>query len=250
MMSGMGLEYSSPEAFVRTFAPYARLVGVATDIPPEALIAMACHESDFGRRCELTRNDLFGVGQGEADYGSPVESLVAFADLVTTSPRYRGALGQTTVIGFVEGLRLGGYVTDVNYAARVEDIAAQYASVIRHALAQPAGSAESSVSASSPDAVLTRDESLAACGEAATSAFVKVFGRLPSRTEASDLAAHINYRPRAADGPAASPAAPVSAPVSDAVSAPVSAPVPVPVSAPVSEPVSDVVDLPTIVQPL
>src|SRR6516164_3262004 len=119
------VDSSSPEAFIRSIAPYAARVSKATGIPAAALIGMAANETGYGKYA--SHNNLFGIkGTGPAgsfntptweDYGngpvtitdnfrayhSPAESFIDFADLIETSPRYKGAVGQTTVEGFVNG---------------------------------------------------------------------------------------------------------------------------------------------------
>jgi len=148
-----GVDSSSPEAFIRSIAPYAQRVSQATGIPAEALIGMACNETGYGRYAE--GNNLFGIkGTGPAgsfstqtweDYGdgrvtivdnfrgyhSVAESFVDFAKLVTTSERYRGAMGQTTVEGFVDGLRRGGYMTDPDYVQKISAISTHYSATIK-----------------------------------------------------------------------------------------------------------------------
>src|SRR5260221_9831857 len=148
-----GVDSSSPEAFIRSTAPYAQPVSQPTGIPAEALIGMACNETGYGRYAE--GNNLFGIkGTGPAgsfstqtweDYGdgrvtivdnfrgyhSVAESFVDFAKLVTTSERYRGAMGQTTVEGFVDGLRRGGYMTDPEYVQKISAISTHYSAGIQ-----------------------------------------------------------------------------------------------------------------------
>jgi hypothetical protein len=151
-----GVDSSSPEAFIRSIAPYAQRVSQATGIPAEALIGMACNETGYGRFAE--GNNLFGIkGTGPAgsfstqtweDYGSGrvtivdnfrgyhsvAESFVDFAKLVTTSQRYQGAMGQTTVEGFVDGLRRGGYMTDPDYVQKISAITTHYSGTIKESL--------------------------------------------------------------------------------------------------------------------
>jgi len=150
-----GVDSSSPEAFIRSVAPYAQRVSQATGIPAEALIGMAANETGYGRFAE--GNNLFGIkGTGPAgsfstqtweDYGdgrvtivdnfrgyhSVAESFVDFAKLVTTSQRYQGAMGQTTVEGFVDGLRRGGYMTDPDYVQKISAITSHYSATIKKA---------------------------------------------------------------------------------------------------------------------
>ena len=227
----VGLDSSSPDAFIRSVAPYAARVSKATGIPAEALIGMAANETGFGKYA--SHNNLFGIkGTGPAgtfstptweDYGngpvtivdnfrayhSPAESFMDFADLVTTSPRYRGAVGQTSVEGFVSGLKAGGYMTDPDYVQKISGITTRYSSVIKQSLAAssadgapmarpapPAANVGSSVARPSSGVVvpnqfaigLPTDEALAACGPVAAIAFAQVYGRNPTPTEAMDLA--------------------------------------------------------------
>jgi flagellar protein FlgJ len=235
------VDSSSPEAFIRSVAPYAARVSKATGIPAAALIGMAANETGYGKYA--SHNNLFGIkGTGPAgsfstptweDYGngrvnitdnfrayhSPAESFIDFADLVETSPRYKGAVGQTTVEGFVNGLRQGGYMTDPDYVAKISAITTRYSSVIDDSLrasgaaplsggsAQPvqtAAAPPASTSASTSAAVarpgagvvvpdqfhigLAPDEAMAACGPVAAIAFAQVYGRNPTPAEAMDLA--------------------------------------------------------------
>ncbi|HEY1297081.1 MAG TPA: glucosaminidase domain-containing protein [Chloroflexota bacterium] len=230
-----GVDNSSPEAFIRSIAPYAARVSKATGIPAAALIGMAANETGYGKYA--SHNNLFGIkGMGPAgsfntptweDYGngavtindnfrayhSPAESFIDFADLVETSPRYKGAVGQTTVEGFVNGLRQGGYMTDPNYVSKISAITTRYSSVIDDSLraagatplsnSQPAQSAPpvqnaASAPAARPGAGVTvpdqlhiglpTDEAMAACGPVAAMAFAQVYGRNPTPAEAMDLA--------------------------------------------------------------
>lgn len=150
------VDSSSPENFIRSIAPYAARVSKATGIPAEVLIGMAANETGFGKYAE--GNNLFGIkgtgpagsfstqtwedyGQGRVDiqdsfraYHSPAESMMDFAKLVMTSPRYAGAMGQTSVTGFVDGLRRGGYMTDPAYVQKIDNITTRYSSVIRESL--------------------------------------------------------------------------------------------------------------------
>ena len=125
-----------------------------------------------------------------------------FAQLVTTSPRYQGAVGQTTVAGFVSGLKAGGYMTDPDYVQKITGITTRYSSVIQQSLAAssatgagpaapgavPVASAPSvAASVARPPAAgvvvpnqfaigLPTDEAMAACGPVAAIAFAQVYG--------------------------------------------------------------------------
>src|SRR5256885_1777828 len=104
------VDSSSFEAFIRGIALYAVRVSRVMGILAEVLIGMAANEMGFGRY--VHGNNLFGIkGTGLAgsfssqtweDYGegamtikntfhtyhSPTKSLLDFAKLIMTSPRY------------------------------------------------------------------------------------------------------------------------------------------------------------------
>ena len=133
---------------------------------------------------------------------------------MTTSPRYKGAVGQTTVEGFVGGLRQGGYMTDPNYVSKISAITTRYSSVIDESLrasgaapisgnpsrqpVQTAASAPAATAANRPSAGvvvpdqlhigLPVDEAMAACGPVAAIAFAQVYGRNPTVAETMALA--------------------------------------------------------------
>jgi hypothetical protein len=116
-----------------------------------------------------------------------------FADLVTTSPRYNAAIGQTTVEGFVGALKQGGYMTDPNYVQKISGIATRYASVIRESTGTagslPGARVQSGVTVPNQFAIgLPASEALAACGPVAAMAFAQVYGRTPTAQEAMELA--------------------------------------------------------------
>jgi hypothetical protein len=196
-------------------APYAAQVSKETGIPTEALVGMAANETGFGRYA--AGNNLFGIkGTGPAgsvnartweDYGkgavtinadfrayhSPAESFRDFAALVTTSPRYAGAVGQTTVEGFVGALKNGGYMTDPDYVRKIAAIANRYAPQIKEATqtAPPSPTPATRPALQVPDQFasgLSQAEAYAACGPVAAVAFARAFGRNPTVREAMDLA--------------------------------------------------------------
>ena len=210
---------SSPEAFIRSVGPYAARVSKATGIPVEVLIGMAANETGFGRHAP--GNNLFGIkGTGSAgsfnsqtweDYGqgavtirdnfrayhSPAESFLDFATLVMTSSRYKSAMGETTVEGFVGALKRGGYMTDPEYVQKISNISTRYAGVIRESVGPVAVETVAArrvpvaKGVSVPDQFgvgLPKDEAMAACGPVAAIAFAQAYGRMPSPTEAMALA--------------------------------------------------------------
>src|SRR5215471_16107757 len=156
------IDSSSPEAFIRSIAPWAKSVADQYGMPIGAIIGMAANETGFGRYS--AGNNLFGIkGSGPAgaissptweDYGAgpvninanfraytdPGQSFKDFADLVTNAPRYAAAKGQQTVEGFVQALKDGGYMTDPAYVGKISSIAQRYAGTINDAL-QGAGQA-------------------------------------------------------------------------------------------------------------
>ncbi len=218
------VDSSSPEAFIRGIAPYAIRVSQATGIPAEVLIGMAANETGFGKYAH--GNNLFGIkGTGPAgsfnsqtweDYGqgavtindnfrayhSPAESLLDFAKLVMTSPRYAGAMGQTSVEGFVGALKRGGYMTDPDYVQKINAITTRYSGVIHDSLRSTGPAVvESGRQAPAPTAAgrgvivpdqfgvgLPADEAYAACGPMAAIAFAQAYARTPTPQEAMALA--------------------------------------------------------------
>ncbi|MBV9354660.1 MAG: glucosaminidase domain-containing protein [Chloroflexi bacterium] len=217
------IDNSSPEAFVRSITPYAAQLSRETGIPVGALVGMACNETGYGRYA--AGNNLFGIkGTGPAgsitsrtweDYGQgpvtindsfrayhdPGESFRDFGQLITTSPRYAGAVGQDSVPGFVGAIIKAGYATDPTYVQKITSIAIQYQPVIDDALQQQAGPAAPSpttlTAANSEQGVVVPDqfhvglppaEAYAACGPVAAIAFAQAYGRNPSVSEVMDLA--------------------------------------------------------------
>jgi len=81
-----GVDNSSPEAFIRSVAPYAQRVSAATGIPAEALIGMAANETGYGRFAE--GNNLFGIkGTGPAGSFSTVAVAAAPAPRTGSGPK-------------------------------------------------------------------------------------------------------------------------------------------------------------------
>lgn len=123
------IDASSPAAFARSFAPYAKYAADKLGIDPTWVTAMAASESNYGK---APGNELFGVkGSGnagtqqlathEGEYGgvqttggfaayhSPMDAVNAWVDLL--SSRYKGAVGAADLPSFVHGLKQGGYFT-------------------------------------------------------------------------------------------------------------------------------------------
>ena len=125
-------------------APTAQRLG----IDPRWLVAMAASESNWG---SAPGNELFGIkGAGTAGsvmldtwernaagvpyqtkaafaaYNSPAEAFDAFGNLL--AGHYPGALNQSTLGGFVGGLKAGGYFTDTtsHYQSTLQGILNQF----------------------------------------------------------------------------------------------------------------------------
>lgn len=138
---------SSHAAFIQSMAPVAQQWSQRTGIPANVLLAMNVSESNWGN---APGNELFGIkAPGNAGsinsptwesvngqrvntssdfgaYSSPDAAYAAFWNLVSTSPRYAGAMaalqsGDTN--GFLQGLVRGGYATDQNWGNTIQNIA-------------------------------------------------------------------------------------------------------------------------------
>jgi len=127
------------ENFIKRFGRQAYLVGLATDFPPEILLAQSALETGWGRH--IHANNLFGLkdlsfdpGCSEAetfevennqkkkikalfeDFDSPIESMLAYVALIRLSPRYHKAwLLRKDPRKYFKALQEAGYATDPNY---------------------------------------------------------------------------------------------------------------------------------------
>ena len=127
------------EEFIKRFGRQAYLVGLATDFPPEILLAQSALETGWGRH--IHANNLFGLkdlsfdpGCSEAetfevennqkkkikalfeDFDSPIESMLAYVALIRLSPRYHKAwLLRKDPRKYFKALQEAGYATDPNY---------------------------------------------------------------------------------------------------------------------------------------
>lgn len=142
------------DRFVRELWPHARAAGAELGVDPKTLIAHAALETGWGRhlpRGEDGRpsHNLFGIKAagwaGErvaaetleyADlraesrveafraYGSAGESFRDYVSLLKGNPRYAAALGTGgDSAAFARALQAGGYATDPDYAAKLEQVA-------------------------------------------------------------------------------------------------------------------------------
>lgn len=142
---------SRAASFIETMLPHARHAERQTGVPASFILGQAALESGWGRR-EIHNADgtpsfnLFAIKatpgwegattevpttefeQGRVQrsrasfrsYGSYAEAFADYARLITSQPRYAGALqGAATPEGFAGGMQRGGYATDPNYALKL-----------------------------------------------------------------------------------------------------------------------------------
>jgi flagellum-specific peptidoglycan hydrolase FlgJ len=139
---------SAIEHFSEEMAPALRQAAARLGVSPRILLAQAALETGWGR--SVVGNNVFGVKAGGAWSGATVEArtqevegghLIAqqgrfrsyssvtqavddYVSLVSQSSRYRTALNAgNNVAAYANGLAAGGYATDPNYAAKLEQIA-------------------------------------------------------------------------------------------------------------------------------
>lgn len=142
---------TSQAAFVQQHGDAAQAAEKASGIPAAFMVAQAAHESGWGRR-EIRHADgssshnLFGIKAGPGwkgpvaevttteyidgqarkvtakfrAYGSYAESFADYARMISTSPRYTGAMASTgSAAGFAQNLQKAGYATDPAYAEKL-----------------------------------------------------------------------------------------------------------------------------------
>lgn len=145
---------TSPADFVREVLPHAQKAAAQLNVDPLALVAQAAVETGWGQHM-IAGNDgsnsmnLFGIKAGESwngeksvartiefkdglpfaqqaafrRYGSISESFSDYANLLSSSPRYREALEQgRDPQGFIEALGRSGYATDPSYAQKIKGV--------------------------------------------------------------------------------------------------------------------------------
>lgn len=148
---------ATKEAFVQALLPSATAAGQQLGVDPQALIAQAALETNWGRSMPRTAEggcsfNLFGIKAGSnwtgatADaattevldgkaqrqtasfrsYDSPEACMADYARLLSASPRYSAALGSgSDLAGFAGALQRGGYATDPDYASKLATLAQQ-----------------------------------------------------------------------------------------------------------------------------
>lgn len=146
--------FATREEFVRAIAPHARAAAEKIGVAPEAVIAHAALESNFGRNVPRRPDgassfNFFGVKAGgrwegastrvptlESEggvmtrrvasfraYGSMAEGFSDYVRLIAQSPRYqaaRAAGGDSNQ--YFQGLADSGYATDPDYAGKLSGV--------------------------------------------------------------------------------------------------------------------------------
>jgi len=146
--------FATREDFVRAIAPHARAAAGKIGVAPEAVIAHAALESNFGRNVPRQTDgtssfNFFGVKASGAwqgasarvptleseggvmtrrvadfrAYASMAEGFEDYARLIAQSPRYqaaRAAGGDS--IQYFQGLADSGYATDPDYAGKLSGV--------------------------------------------------------------------------------------------------------------------------------
>lgn len=140
--------------FIQPLFAEAKEASQKTGLPPQFILGQAALESGWGKRQILNADgsashNLFGIkassswkgkttdiltteyinGKPEKvmatfrSYDSYAEAFSDYANLVSTSPRYKNLIenGQT-LLGFVQGLKKAGYATDTAYAEKLSNL--------------------------------------------------------------------------------------------------------------------------------
>lgn len=136
-------------SFVQQMWSYAADTAKKLGVPTQSVLAQAALESGWGKKTLKTDSgtdsyNLFNIKAGAnwtgpvvsrevveyksgiavkstekfRVYGSYEESFADYAKLISSSPRYSGALNQDAQ-GFASGLQQGGYATDPSYAGKI-----------------------------------------------------------------------------------------------------------------------------------
>lgn len=139
--------------FVKRMLPYAQQASRETGVPAHMLLGQAALESGWGRRSIRNpdgsdSHNLFGIKaggnwtgkvaavktteyhQGVASkptekfraYASYADAFRDYAHLLSTNPRYAGALQQDNPLGFARALQESGYATDPKYADKLVSV--------------------------------------------------------------------------------------------------------------------------------
>ena len=153
------MDFSSPQAFVRSLKPYAQKAAQALGIDPTLLLAQAALETGWGQKlvknAHHSSNNLFNIKANTGWQGQriatqtleyqnhvPVMEKAAFraypsyqasfddyVKFLETNPRYSEALAQQGDEAFIRGVHQAGYATDPNYADKVLQLKSQIESM-------------------------------------------------------------------------------------------------------------------------
>lgn len=133
--------------FYNQYLPYAKQLQAKYGIPVNATLAILANETGWGANgmvapfgikgsgtagstnsptWEVMNGQRVNINDNFAQYNNLGEAFDAFGQLVSTSPRYQAAIGQTDPYQFAEALRQGGYATDPSWAKKIANIAGQF----------------------------------------------------------------------------------------------------------------------------
>jgi len=135
-------------AFSQKLMPLLQKAGQRLGVSPKILLAQTAIETGWGR--SVVGNNMFGIKAGSSWTGAKVNtatheyengqlvsivdafraypnaeaSVDDFVSLVSSSPRYRAALGKgEDVVAYAHGLLSGGWATDINYVHKLQVVA-------------------------------------------------------------------------------------------------------------------------------
>ena len=128
--------------------PLLQQAGQQLGVSPKILLAQAAIETGWGS--SVVGNNLFGIKAGSSWTGAKVDvatheyengqmvaihdafraypdaeaSVRDFVSLVSSSPRYKAALGAgDDVVSYAQGLLAGGWATDIDYVHKLRTVA-------------------------------------------------------------------------------------------------------------------------------
>ncbi|KZN13572.1 flagellar rod assembly protein FlgJ [Marinomonas sp. TW1] len=152
--SALSVVFESPQEFVEALWPHAQKAGNALGVNPKAILAQAALETGWGKY-PIAKEDgtasfnLFGIkadtrwsgdravvntlefrnGVAQREkaafraYDSFAQSFDDYADFLSSSERYKDALGAgEDTSKFAASLQAGGYATDPKYADKIDNI--------------------------------------------------------------------------------------------------------------------------------
>ena len=152
--SQRGIDFSSPNAFVKSLWPYAEKAAEALNLDPRLLISQAALETGWGQFVMKTKEgdsskNLFGIKSSKTwqgattniqsvelvsgtlkkqnsefrAYESYADSFADYANFITSKGRYQKAISVAeTPENYVQELQIAGYATDPEYANKINDI--------------------------------------------------------------------------------------------------------------------------------